>query len=330
MAASVLNSMAVLLLNFCAKPNICASISATSPSCKTLCLILKLNETMTHLIEENKFDELKEALKNSTEYKIHSYLLDVLNDKTVEIDGESFSADRYQEEFLEGLQIFEALIKSNIDKVKLDSFLNMLVELAFKMGGFIQQMSQTAMNKGVYLSDIEELYKVNPTIRQRLQDFIEFLKKSENQDKPIANLSAAKAQISNSIGNLLEKYEIGEDMLQFAQSYERVEQTETAMKIYQGIMNDFESESVRSSSGLFPEISYVDDRPESEIKVFETAKKSFEKLSGQNIAEPQRVHIKENEKEKEIVLEMEKASNQTLQKNESGFLNKLKRLFKKN
>lgn len=31
-----------------------------------------------------------------------------------------------------------------------------------------------------------------------------------------------------------------------------------------------------------------------------------------------------------MVLEMEKASDQTLQKNESGFLNKQKRLFKKN
>jgi hypothetical protein len=131
----------------------------------------KNNGTMTHLIEENKFEELNEALINSTEFKIHSYLLDVLNNKMVEIDGESFSAERYQEEFLEGLQIFEALIKSNIDKIKLDSFLNILVELAFKMGDFIHLMSQTAMNKGVYLSDIEELYQVNPIIRNRLQDF---------------------------------------------------------------------------------------------------------------------------------------------------------------
>jgi hypothetical protein len=285
---------------------------------------------MTHLIEENKFEELKEALINSAEYKIHSYLLNVLHDKTVEIDGESFSAERYQEEFLEGLQIFEALTKSTIDKIKLDSFLNILVELSFKMGGFIQLMSQTAMNKGVYLSDIEEFYKVNPTIRQRLQDFIEFLKKSDNQDKAIANLSATKAQISNSIGNLLEKYEIGQDMLQFAQSYEKVEQTETATRIYKGIINDYESESVKSSSGLLPEISYVDDRPESEIKVFETAKKSFERLTGQNISQPKRVHINENEKAKEMMLEMEKEINQTTQENESGFLNKLKRLFKKN
>ncbi len=285
---------------------------------------------MTHLIEENKFEELKEVLKNSPEYKIHSYLLEVLNDKTVELDGESFSAERYQEEFLEGLQIFEALIKSNIDKIQLNNFLNILVELAFKMGGFIQLMSQTAMNKGVYLSDIEDLYKVNPTLRQRLQDFIENLKNSGNQDKQVANLSATKAQITNSIGNLLQKFEIGKDMIQFAQSYEKVGQSEMASRIYQGIMNDFESESVKASSGLFPEISYVDDRPESEIKIFETAKKSFERLSGQIIAEPKRVHINENEKAKEMVLEMEKASNQTSQKNEGGFLNKLKRLFKKN
>ena len=40
MAGLVLNSTAVILLNFCAKPNICPSISATSPSCKpSNCLI---------------------------------------------------------------------------------------------------------------------------------------------------------------------------------------------------------------------------------------------------------------------------------------------------
>ena len=43
MAGSVLNSTAVLRLNFCAKLNICASISATSPSCKTLANSLNQN-----------------------------------------------------------------------------------------------------------------------------------------------------------------------------------------------------------------------------------------------------------------------------------------------
>ena len=40
MADSVLKSTAVLRLNFCTKLNICASISATSPSCQTLAVIL--------------------------------------------------------------------------------------------------------------------------------------------------------------------------------------------------------------------------------------------------------------------------------------------------
>lgn len=281
---------------------------------------------MTNLITENKFEELKEVLANSTDFQIHTYLLDILNNKTVEMDSESFSAKRYQEEFLEGLTIFEALKKSNIDKIQLNNFSNILVELAFKMGGFIQLMSQTAMNKGVYLSDIEELYEVNPSIRQRVQDFIEHLKTTENQEKSIANLSATKAQISNSIGNLLEKFEIGQDMIQFAQSYEKVEQTEMATRIYQGIMNDFESDSVKSNSGLFPEISYADDRPEEEIKIYETAKKGFERLTGEIVEEPKRVHINESEKAKEIIVEKER----NISKNKSGFLNKLKQIFNKN
>lgn len=285
---------------------------------------------MIHLIEENRFEELKEAIIQSTEYKIHKYLLDVLNDKMVEIDGESFSAERYQVEFLEGLQIFEALIKSTLDKTKLDSFLYILVKLAFKMSEFIQIMSQTALNKGIYLSDIEDTYKVNPLIRRRLQDFIELLKTSSNYDVSVANLAAAKIKISLSIQNLLEKFEIGADMLQLAQSYEVVDQIEMAINTYEDILMDFESESVTPSSVLFPEITYVDVRPESEIKIFEIAKNNFERLTSQKIFEPKRIHINESKIAEDLVYKMEAAIKQTTKNNESGFLDKLKRLFKKN
>ena len=44
MAAEVLNSSSVLRLNFCAKLNICASISATSPSREPLCASAELHE----------------------------------------------------------------------------------------------------------------------------------------------------------------------------------------------------------------------------------------------------------------------------------------------
>jgi hypothetical protein len=46
MAAEVLNSSSVFRLNFCAKLNICASISATSPSRKTLAVIVKMEKTV--------------------------------------------------------------------------------------------------------------------------------------------------------------------------------------------------------------------------------------------------------------------------------------------
>ena len=49
MAGLVLNSTAVLRLNFCAKLNICASISATSPSCKPLCDIFENRNKKEHL-----------------------------------------------------------------------------------------------------------------------------------------------------------------------------------------------------------------------------------------------------------------------------------------
>jgi len=51
MAGLVLNSTAVILLNFCAKPNICPSISATSPSCKTLYVTLH-----NHSITKEKYE----------------------------------------------------------------------------------------------------------------------------------------------------------------------------------------------------------------------------------------------------------------------------------
>ncbi|PKP14801.1 MAG: hypothetical protein CVU07_13010 [Bacteroidetes bacterium HGW-Bacteroidetes-23] len=50
MAGLVINSTAVLLLNICAKLNICASNSATSPSCKTLPHILKADRTLAHFV----------------------------------------------------------------------------------------------------------------------------------------------------------------------------------------------------------------------------------------------------------------------------------------
>ncbi len=205
------------------------------------------------------------------------------------------------------------------------------------MSEFIQLMARTAMNKGVFLSDLEQLYKVKPEIREKLQDFIELLKNRNDENKAIANIAAAKAQVSNSIFNLLEKSELGKDMLQLAESYENVGQKEISVKMYIGIMNDFESDSIKSSSGLFPEISQVDTRPAEEILIFKTAKDSFERLTGEKIEEPKRVHIDNNENAKTIVEKMTAEQKEVTEKDyveekieSTGFFNKLINVFKKN
>ncbi|WP_415328939.1 hypothetical protein [Chryseobacterium sp. MMS23-Vi53] len=302
---------------------------------------------MIDLIKQNKFEELKEILHHSKDLKIHTYFLQILNgDSIVAVDSETFDADKYQEEFLEGFEIYKALQTSTIDKEYLQKFLHMLVELTFKMSGFIQLMAENAMNKGLNLSHIEHIYKVDPILRDRIQELIEILKNDSDQKKAIANLAAAKARISNCIGHTIEKYQIGEDMLQFGSSYESVGETETAIRIYQGIMNDFESESVKLSSGLFPEISYTDERPESEIAIHNLAKEHFERLTGQKIEEPKRVHINESPAAKDLSENIQKEEahynnheqkpvkestklNSTVQKSDSGFLGKIKKLFGK-
>ncbi|ALR31376.1 hypothetical protein ATE47_12965 [Chryseobacterium sp. IHB B 17019] len=285
---------------------------------------------MIDLIKQNKFEELKEVLKNSDNFKIHQYLFEILNNNTVEVDSESFDADKYQEEFLEGFEIYKALETSNIDIEELKNFSNLLVELTFKMGGFIRLMADNAMNKGVYLTDIAHIYPINLEIRTQLQEFIDRLKNKSDEEKAVANLAATKAQISNSVGNVLEKYEIGDDMLQFAEHYEKAGQIEMSIRIYMGIMNDFECDSVKSGSGLFPEIAQVDDRSEAEIDIFNKAKINYERLTGHEIEEPKRIRVTENTVAQDLV---ETVTNSTLnvpkQEKNSGFFGKMKRLFGK-
>lgn len=317
---------------------------------------------MTELIQENKFEELKEVLKNSEEFQIHQFLFNILEGKAVEINDESFSPDRYQIEFLEGVKIYKNLEKSEIDPEQLRKFSNLLVHLSFIMSSYMHVLAEDAMNQGTYLTDPGHEYKVYPEIRATIQELIDLLSHQRDEGKAIANLSSAKAKVSNSIGNLLEKYEIGEDMLQFAKHFEAVGEIEIAIRIHQGIMNDFECDSVKLSSGLFPEMSHVDDRPETEIEIFHTAKINYEKLTGHEIEEPNRIHIKDSpaaenlsktnsfqSTEMPTTKEQEKTSDQeavtaknsveirpSLSENiqntvsKPGFLEKIKRMFRKN
>ena len=288
---------------------------------------------MIELIRQNKFQELKEKIENrENSFQIYKYLGDVLNKIKVEIDGKSFNAQKYQEEFFEGLEIFKALNKSEIPKDDFKEYTNILVQLAFKTGGFIKLMANTALKNGVYLSDISDTYKVHPELRSKFQEFIDLLKE-KNDTISIANVAGAKAQITTSIGNLLEKQDIGNDVLQSADSYANIGHTKQAIQMYREILKDFESESVKNSSGLFPEISQVDTRPEAEIEIYEKAKNQYEKLSGEKIPEVKRVQVKTNKQAKKLVQEVHKKERKIITAQESrkiGVLNKLKNLFKIN
>lgn len=298
---------------------------------------------MIELIQQNKLAEFKQALKELEELQIHEYLYEILDNNPVEIDEESFSPDGYQIEFLEGLQLYKALEKSEINSDHLKQYSNLLVHLAFIMSSHVQNLAHEAMSQNTYLTDLGHIYRfrIYPEIREGIQELIDLLKDRSGEEKSIANLAAAKAKVSNSIDNILEKYQIGEDMLQFAEAFEKVGETETAIKIHQGIMNDFECESVKLSSCIIPEMTHVDDRPEAEIEIFNKAKINFERLTGKKVQEPNRIHIKESHQSEKMVpptIETPHSHDEVINSSQpdhssskpSGLLDKVKRFFGKN
>ncbi|MBV8328037.1 hypothetical protein [Chryseobacterium sp.] len=309
---------------------------------------------MTELIRENKFEELKGELKSQKEFQIYTYLSDILDGKTVHLNEHSFTPEKYQAEFTEGSKLYQALAKSELDREQLAQFIKVVVELAFTMGLHVQEASLAAMSHGVPLTHAEHIYKIDPEIRHRIQELINILKNTPEQEKAVANLSTAKAKVTHAVDNTLQKYEVGEDMLQLAESYEKVAPIEMVVPIYQGILSDFECESVRNSSGLIPETIHVDDRPEAEIAIFNEAKIHFERITGKTLEEPNRIHIKESkdaaglvqsiidsafessEAETEEEIEVQEQPNRSAEppvqsvSEKQGLLTKIKRIFGKN
>lgn len=167
-------------------------------------------------------------------------------------------------------------------------FSTILVFLGYKTGEFIHLLSNTAMSKGVYLSEIST-FKIDSHLRNSMQEFYDSM--DDNYLVPKTNIAVAKTRISQAIFNEISKSEFGSDMLQMGVSYAKIGETQMAMNIYQGVMNDFETESVKVSNELFPKISQVDNRSEDNIKIYKKAKELLEKITNTKIEEPKRVHI---------------------------------------
>ncbi len=270
------------------------------------------------LIKENKTEEIIQNYSESR-FKIHELFVNVLKDNLIDdYENIDFESDKYQEEFIEGVEIFKTLVEADL-QMEAMMFSTVLVFLGYKTGEFIHLLSNTAMSKGVYLSEISN-FKIDARLRNSMQEFYNSM--DENYLVPKANIAAAKTRVSQAIFNQITKAEFGNDMLQMGISYEQINEIQMSKNIYQGVMNDFESESVKLSSGLFPEITQVDDRNENEIKVYKKAKELLEKITNTKTDEPKRVHINENVSDQQLVEEINK-------KNEKFNNNENRNLFSK-
>lgn len=275
------------------------------------------------LIQEKKTEEIIQNYSES-KFKIHELFVDVLKDNlTDDYENIDFEADKYQEEFIEGVEIFKALVKADL-QMEAMMFSTVLVFLGFKTGEFIHLLSNTAMSKGVYLSEVPN-FKINSRLRDSMQEFYNSM--DENYLVPKANIAATKTRISQATFNQITKSEFGNDMLQMGISYEQINEIQVAKNIYQGVMNDFESESVKLSSGLFPEISQVDDRNEDEIKIYKKAKELLENVTNTKIEEPKRVHVNESISAQKLVEETNKEIEKINKNENKSFFSKFKKWF---
>ncbi len=278
---------------------------------------------IVRLIQENKKEEIIQNYSKS-KFRIYELLVDVFKEDLADDDEEfNFESDKYQQEFIEGVKIFKALIKADL---QMDAmiFSTVLVYLGFKTGEFIHLLSETAMNKGVYLSEIS-VFKIEPELRNSMQEFYDYM--DDNYLVPKANIAASKTRISQATYNKISKSDFGNDMLQMGISYEKINENQLASNIYQGVINDFESESVKLSSGLFPEISQIDDRNQDDILVYNKAIKLFENLTKSVIPQPDRIHIDKNQSAQKLVEDTNVKAEKTVNSKNNGFFSKIKKWF---
>ncbi len=276
-----------------------------------------------HLKKESVPNASEEVDEASKEIKIGKVFSEIL--KGHPADNVVFSKYVFQEEFFEGVKLYKKHENAATED-QLGAFVNILTIIADEMANLIHALAKNAMDAGFHLSDFDH-YKVNPDIRTQLQQLIDLLEAKKGKAKDIANLCSAKAKISTSISNLLKKEEIGEDMLQLAQSFENIESHPVAIKLYESIMNDFQSESLRLSSALIPEISYIDSRPEREIEIYKTAKAAHQKLTAQDRSEDT-ARTAKKEDLVPVVEPLEEEIESTSTQADHSFFTRLKRLFK--
>ena len=199
-------------------------------------------------------------------YLCHKTWLTINSGSQFNVEEININKNRLSEDFHETIRLYIFVIGTFWQKDFKKEYLKAAKQIILKISQYLRYHI------------FDEVY-FDPELRNNLQDFIEVVEKLKLlEDK--ADLSAIKAQLSSTLlqMGLIEKYMLGEDMLQYAESYETVGLSTKSIEIYKGILNDFKSNSSKVSSGLFPEIQRIDDPTENELKIIQTAKESLIRL----------------------------------------------------
>lgn len=267
---------------------------------------------METYFKSGEVEELINYLEVNKSLRIHEILINSLNNKLE--DEKEYSRDNFLDEWKEGNVILALLTEGNLDYGYKWYFVMGYLELVIKMSEHILDNKINFTNELIVLQN----------------ELIELLKSDTNQFMQTANMMLVKVNLISIIGS---KQSLGKSLLDLGKAYESIAGLKpNAIKVYRDILNGFESESVKNSSGLFPEISQVDTRTKAEIEIFESAKLHLERLSGEKLQEINRIHVNNDQQAKVLVKEVLGMEKEILDEksNTDGIFSKLKKLWKKN
>ena len=198
-----------------------------------------MEKSIREYIINNKFNSILHALNKGKNNLSVLKILKFSLEKSHTLEDEIFiDSTSFIKEFNTGLDLYFLLSKSKINEEAFLRFSNTFWILLEKIVATIEELI-TEMKKNIDLNFEEDSnYYQYYEIREKLQELINFLKKKDKLSD-ITRISKIKANLSNLMDYEISKEEIGNDMLQLADSYLKRNKKEESIKIYKAILNDF-------------------------------------------------------------------------------------------
>lgn len=241
-----------------------------------------MEKSIREYIINNKFNSILHALNKGKNNLSVLKILKFSLEKSHTLEDEIFiDSTSFIKEFNTGLDLYFLLSKSKINEEAFLRFSNTFWILLEKIVATIEELI-TEMKKNIDLNFEEDSnYYQYYEIREKLQELINFLKKKDKLSD-ITRISKIKANLSNLMDYEISKEEIGNDMLQLADSYLKRNKKEESIKIYKAILNDFaEGYSVSISNGNFSTVGKTIVRLDGEIEIYNKARIIIKNLTGE-------------------------------------------------